>query len=403
MTTPRAGSAIVQHNNSIYIIGGVDGNEFLKTIESANVLKDGSLSPWKIIADLPEARGFMSAVVHKNRLYVVGGANGKHGKNLLSSIVSASIKNAGELGEWRQEKQSMLIPRRCSKLIKNGSTLYALGGFGGSLLDSVEKSSFGKNGTLSPWRLEKNPMTMPRYVNSVSKIAGEIYVMGGHHPTKGLGLAHTESAKLQAPTLQWKKFEQLQAGRYAFSSFSDGENLYAAGGISGSEYLNSVEMLDVTVKNAEIGWQKSTNLPLFMANFTTIVVGKNVYLLGGSTRHNYLNSVWFSSFGENGKIGFWGTSKDVERQKLQNKNDFSKNELVNSGTVISQIETDGYTYLLVKEKNRQIWLAGPKMQVSTNSRVRYSEGVYMSNFFSKSLNKTFQEILFVGTVLVDHE
>lgn len=399
MNTARAGGAVVAHNNKIYVIGGVDGNNFLSTIEYTTVKKDGSLTPWKVISELPEQRGFMSAVVYKHRIYVVGGANGKYGKNLLNTVVSAEIFDNGGIGAWREENQKMMLPRRCSKLVINGDQLLALGGFGGTLLDSVETSYFTKDGKLAAWQLNDEKLTMPRYVNSVSHVGDKVFVLGGHHPRKGVGLSEVEYTNLNAEAIKWQKTNPMVSGRYAFSSFSYQNNLYAAGGISGSEYLNSIEKARIKPGDSVVRWQKSINLPLSMANFTTIVVNARAYVLGGSTRQKYLNAVWYSNFNKNGKLGYWGTKGEHEAFK-KNAEKLGIGNLVNKGTVIKNINTEGYTYLLVEEKDRQVWLAAPKMDVQNNTRIQYSEGVYMSNFFSKSLNKKFDSIIFVGTVRV---
>ena len=409
MTIVRAGGASVVHNDVIYMLGGVDGKNFLSSIESAKISKDGHLSSWKVISDLPEPRGFMSAVVHKNRIYVVGGANGEYGKKLLNSIVSAEIFENGRLSDWREEEQKMLLPRRCSKLIKNGNKLFALGGFAGSLLDNVEFSHFTPEGKLTPWKMNNEKLTMPRYVNSVSQVGDKVFVLGGHHPQKGVGLSEVEFVDLKSSPMKWQKTNPMEYGRYAFSSFSFKNNLFVAGGLSGSEYLKSIEKAVIKKNDPEINWGKSINLPLSMANFTTLVVKGHVYLLGGSARHQYLNQVWFSNIDTNGNLGYWGAEQDKKAIALNNDEQLDKQILVNAGKVMKNINTEGYTYLLVedfqenkkgKNKGIQVWLAVPKMEIKNNTRIQYSEGVYMSNFFSKSLNRNFESIIFVGTVRV---
>jgi hypothetical protein len=69
------------------------------------------------------------------------------------------------------------------------------------------------------------------------------------------------------------------------------------------------------------------------------------------------------------------------------------------GTVITVLQAEAYTYLQVDSlKQGVIWLAGPKLQIQPNSLVRFSNGVVMGGFYSKELNRSFKEILFVGQV-----
>ena len=46
LSWPRAGAAVVAFDDTLFIIGGVDGKDFLDTTEFARIRKDGSLGPW---------------------------------------------------------------------------------------------------------------------------------------------------------------------------------------------------------------------------------------------------------------------------------------------------------------------------------------------------------------------
>ena len=404
MTIPRAGAAIASHDNHIYVIGGVDGVNFLDTVESASINADGTLTQWKVVSRMPAARGFMSATIHSGRMYVVGGGNGPFGKHLLSSIISAPILANGELGEWRTEIEKMLTPRRCSKLIVNDDKLHVFGGFSGALLDTVESSSFSSDGKLTPWSMGLNTMTMPRYVNEVKKMENYAVVFGGHHPTKGKGISDVEFADLSQKSLVWKTMAPMNVGRYAFSGAAHNQFLYALGGISGTEYLNTIEKFLVSADTLSTKkpekWSMSSKLPAFMANFTTLVIGDRIYLLGGSTRFKYMPTVWVATFNSSGDIGHYGTDRQLASFNLLKQAKKNVTTLPNSGTVLERIVTDGYTYLRVLTSGKTIWLAAPKMDIAVNTNIRFSEGVYMSNFRSKSLNRNFAAILFVGTVEV---
>jgi len=401
MSIARTGAAIVSHQNRIYMIGGVDGINFLGTVESAKINPDGSLSAWRVVSKMPEPRGFMSATIYVNRLYVVGGGNGPYGKHLLNSIVSAPILKTGLLGEWRTETEKMLTPRRCSKVVVKNDVLHVFGGFGGALLDTVESSRFSKAGNLTPWAMQKNTMTMPRYVSEVKRVANYAMVIGGHHPSKGRGITDVEYADLNDVVMAWRTAPSMNVGRYAFASAVHNSNVYAFGGISGAEYLDSIEKLSL-INNIESNkWSMSTNLPESMASFATLVVDGQVYLLGGSTRYKYMPNVWRASFNSAGDIGYYGTKQAFAQFSSSKRAAQAVGKLPNSGIVLERIKTDGYTYLRVSTAGKIIWLAAPELKVELNQKIHFSEGVYMSNFRSKTLNRNFAAILFVGSVAVD--
>lgn len=394
MTVVRAGAAFVANKKYVYAIAGVDGHKFLKSIERAKILRDGHLGAWKIVSELPEARGFFSALIYKDRLYVVGGGNGPYGENLLNTVVSAAIGSSGELGKWRTEKNSMLTPRRCAKIFVSHNTLYAVGGFGGAMLDTVEHSEFAKDGQLSPWQMNDQRLNIPRYVNSVKKIGHNVFVVGGHSETSGRGIASVEFTGLDQSPFKWQYASALKQGRYAFASAKLGDTLYIMGGLSGTEYLNSIEYNDAASITQGKHWKAGIKLPENMANFSALHIGDRIYLFGGSTRYAYLNKVWFAE-SRHGKLGYWGSASDLSKlKKLVNKV-----ALPNQGIVLERINAAGYTYMKVKKQNdKTIWLAAPINDIPVNAQVNFSEGIYMSNFYSKTLHRTFVAVQFVGTI-----
>ena len=71
-----------------------------------------------------------------------------------------------------------------------------------------------------------------------------------------------------------------------------------------------------------------------------------------------------------------------------------------SGTVIETMDSGGYTYVHVDTGSEQIWAAAPEFVVRNGDSVVVPDGMAMKDFTSKSLNRTFEEVLFVGEVMV---
>ena len=64
---------------------------------------------------------------------------------------------------------------------------------------------------------------------------------------------------------------------------------------------------------------------------------------------------------------------------------------------------DMYTYVQVTgktEKDKPVWLAASKVKLVKGDTIRYGGGAVMPNYYSKTLNKTFEEITFVDKVEV---
>lgn len=68
------------------------------------------------------------------------------------------------------------------------------------------------------------------------------------------------------------------------------------------------------------------------------------------------------------------------------------------GVVLDAVTGGGYTYLNIEENGEKFWIAGPQTSVSKGAEVSFSEQLWMPNFTSKALNRTFEKILFVSGV-----
>lgn len=68
------------------------------------------------------------------------------------------------------------------------------------------------------------------------------------------------------------------------------------------------------------------------------------------------------------------------------------------GVVVSVQTSAGYTYAELDTEKGKTWLALPNAELKEGNRVRWNGGSEMRNFYSKSLNKTFDSIWFISAV-----
>ena len=77
-----------------------------------------------------------------------------------------------------------------------------------------------------------------------------------------------------------------------------------------------------------------------------------------------------------------------------------------TGQVVETFDSAGYTYLQIDNGTEKIWAAIGLTKLETGQQVSLINGPVMQNFHSKSLNRTFPEIIFsaglAGTQEVDH-
>lgn len=68
------------------------------------------------------------------------------------------------------------------------------------------------------------------------------------------------------------------------------------------------------------------------------------------------------------------------------------------GKVISAQAAGGYIYTEVESNGNRFWIAGNRVDIKAGDEVAWSGGAVMTNFTSKSLGRTFDQILFVSAV-----
>lgn len=72
--------------------------------------------------------------------------------------------------------------------------------------------------------------------------------------------------------------------------------------------------------------------------------------------------------------------------------------VMHEGQVVETMNSGGYTYVQVKEADKTFWAAGPQVSIAKGDTVLMMEQMWMNDFTSKTLNKTFDELLFVGKI-----
>ena len=70
-----------------------------------------------------------------------------------------------------------------------------------------------------------------------------------------------------------------------------------------------------------------------------------------------------------------------------------------SGKVVETMSAAGYTYVLLENKGKKTWVAVAEMKVAVGDEMAFLPGAPMSQFTSKSLNRTFDLIYFSSGVV----
>jgi len=67
-----------------------------------------------------------------------------------------------------------------------------------------------------------------------------------------------------------------------------------------------------------------------------------------------------------------------------------------AGTVRETFDSGGYTYVNIERQGEGIWVAAPSFKATVGQQMAFPYGDLMSNFKSKTLNRTFDKIIFTS-------
>jgi hypothetical protein len=78
-------------------------------------------------------------------------------------------------------------------------------------------------------------------------------------------------------------------------------------------------------------------------------------------------------------------------------------QLPQKAKVLSTIAAPPYVYIEVSQNKKTMWLAANALPLNKGDVIRFDNGMVMTNFHSRTLNRTFPSVLFVNRVVVTKE
>lgn len=120
-------------------------------------------------------------------------------------------------------------------------------------------------------------------------------------------------------------------------------------------------------------------------------VGQLIGWQGGAMMQNFHSSSLDRDFAE---IAFVGAFVNPSEAVLSGG--ATSQGSLPGGIVEEVMNGGGYTYVRITQDGKTLWAAGPMVAVKVGDSIAWQGGSLMNNFASKSLNKTFDEIYFVG-------
>lgn len=202
-------------------------------------------------------------------------------------------------------------------------------------------------------------------------------------PTRSLsdttGQKPDKNAKPQPPVLAGKVVEAMRVGNYTYICLEkDGRKSWSAVPATEVKVGDEIEILPGT----EMGSFTSKSLKRTFENiyFSTGVKGTKVAVQPTSppttlpAGHPAL------------------TGKTSGQTPAEAKPAATAPKL--AGKVVETMDAGGYTYICLENDGKKTWAAVPTMKVAVGNEIELSPGVEMKKFSSKTLNRTFESIVF---------
>ena len=309
LNIPRRALTAVVANGFIYVIGGVDAKgDYVRKVEYAEILADASLSEWRFTSELNQGRFYLASAVIKNTIYAIGGGAGALGDNNQPSAIveKASLSADGRLSSW-QFVTEMTTPRRGLKVLTYGNTLYALGGYNGVFLKTIERATVNLFGEIDTWVLEKHESIIDRYIHSAAIDKKSVYLLGGHvRGQNKMSYSDVERASIQPDKSlsAWKvENTKLRLPRFIASAIAMNKYIYLLAGHNGGVRLADVEFSSINSSGKLGSWQPTAKLSHKRSAAAVVKYNNAIYVIGGMGDNGPLNKVEMAKQMQNGHLG----------------------------------------------------------------------------------------------------
>lgn len=364
LTTARQGHASVVIGNHLYVLGGF-GTTSLNSVERAIIKPDGSLGPFALVdgVTLTTARREHTAVVLGNYLYVLGGSQGN---TFLRDVERAPIDGDGALGAFVSVPDALLVTPRSGHTAEVlgktifvfggvndsgslntierialggdvvldhftvvpdvtlttarhghttaliGNYLYALGGAGGTTLHSVERTTFNASGSLGPFAIVGGvtvgkPFGRAGFVTVV--LGNYLHIMGGFMGAVERADVHADGTV--GPFII--QSNQMTSNRIGARAAVVGNFLYVLGGQASDGDPAELDTIERSTIAADGSLGPFTTISVHLVtgrhDHTVAVLGSNLYVLGGSSG-SALNSVERATIDADGSLGSFAIVPD---------------------------------------------------------------------------------------------
>lgn len=305
--SPRAARG-VSFGGQVWIVGGATAESAETGARSNEIWRSSNGTDWTRVATqgtIFSPRDGHCVVVFNGKLWVIGGWDGEVGAGGTETRFD-DVWSSNDGITWTQHEPTggvIFAPLVGHDVVVFQNKLWVVGGNVQNDTDSNEVWSSADGDTWTP--VTQVSSFTARRSHRVVAFNGELWMTGGAVDSVVGADEGTSDVWHSADGASWT----LQSAgysprvRHALGVFNG--KMYLIGGVSGENYLNSTVYNDVWSSGDGIQWTKETPVTPFPPRWNTALVAhqNELWLIGGY-RLSFLNDVWRSSDAKSWRLGF---------------------------------------------------------------------------------------------------
>ena len=227
MPTGRRGAGAAVVDGKIYVIGGLVGNPSPASPLATVEVYDPATDTWGKKADMPHARGFLSADAVNGKIYVVAGWQQTSATNIVGEYDPSTDR-------WIEKSPlPVSISHHGSTSVDN--ILYIAGGA------NDPKGLWAYDPLIDEWS-EKTRMPTSRQSLALTAVDGIIYAIGGTL-NQASGRLASNLGRYDLATDTWTEPEEMPTPRAGLSAAVVDGTIYLMGGVNGLPWIPGVDVL----------------------------------------------------------------------------------------------------------------------------------------------------------------
>lgn len=277
----------------VYIIGGI--NQYLNPISTiyTTTLTNGRIGNWVTTTSLPAPRGKGCVVLIGNKIYYLGGMLTY---NTVSNVVYvATVASDGTIGSWSTTNSLAVAVSNASAVITK-NRIYMIGGSTASsyigAVSTVQTASIDSEGNIGTWSTTTS-LPAPFCLFGVVKTNSHIYLVAGEDQATG-AVTTTYHAPIDSDGVigTWTTGTAMPGCNYgAVTVYSQGKAYVFGWNTSFALYVASINA-DGTLGS----WSTGTSLPFYQGWGACFITSSRLYLVGGQSNGDVTERVSYVAF-----------------------------------------------------------------------------------------------------------